>query len=60
MFGQQVLKDIFYVFYGGVAALNLAACLYLLLRRSNAIAPDITSPPRLRRLAAAFFGASEL
>jgi len=60
MFGQQVLKDIFYVFYGGVAALNLAACLYLLLRRSNAIAPDITSPPRLRRWAAAFFGASAL
>ncbi len=60
MFGQQVLKDIFYVFYGAVAALNLAACLYLLLRRSNAIAPDITSPPRLRRWAAAFFGASAL
>ena len=60
MLEQQVLKTIFLVFYGAVAALNMSACLYLLLRRSNAIAPDITSPARLRRWTAAFFAASAL
>jgi AraC-like DNA-binding protein len=38
-----------------VAALNLVACCYLLLRRGNAFAPDITSSVRLRRWTAAFF-----
>jgi len=37
--------------------LSLVASLYLLLRRSNCIAPDITPPLRLRRWAAAFFAA---
>ena len=60
MQGQQILEEIFYVFYGGVAVLNLIAGLYLLLRRSNAIAPYITSPARLRRWTAAFFVASAL
>ena len=55
-----MLKDFFYVLYGGVAVLNVIACLYLLFRRSNAIAPDITSPVRLRRWTAAFFAASAL
>ena len=55
-----MLKDIFHVLYGGVAVLNVIACLYLLFRRSNAIAPDITSPVRLRRWTAAFFAASAL
>lgn len=55
-----MLKDLFYVLYGGVAVLNVIACLYLLFRRSNAIAPDITSPVRLRRWTAAFFAASAL
>ena len=41
--------------YAVVAALNLVACCYLLFRRGNAIAPDITSPVRLRRWTAAFF-----
>ena len=53
-------KDFFYVLYGGVAVLNVIACLYLLFRRSNAIAPDITSPVRLRRWTAAFFAAIAL
>jgi len=60
MFEQQVLKSLFYVFYGGVAALNIAASIYLLFRRSNAFAPDVTSPVRLRRWAAAFFATSAL
>lgn len=55
-----MLKDLFYILYGGVAVLNMIACLYLLFRRSNAIAPDITSPVRLRRWTAAFFAASAL
>lgn len=34
--------------------MNVVAALYLLLRRGNAIAPDVSSPIRLRRWAAAF------
>ena len=34
--------------------LNVVSALYLLLRRGNAIAPEVTSPIRLRRWAAAF------
>ncbi len=57
---QQLLNSLFYVFYGGVAALNMVASVYLLFRRSNAFAPDVTSPVRLRYWAAAFFAASAL
>ena len=41
--------------YAVVAALNLVACCYLLFRRANAIAPNVTPPVRLRRWTAAFF-----
>ena len=52
---QTILQDIFFVsLYGGVTMLNVVAALYLVLRRSNAIAPEVTSPVRLRRWAAAF------
>jgi AraC-like DNA-binding protein len=52
---QEILKDVFFVtFYGGVTMLNLVLALYLLLRRGNAIAPEVTSPVRLRRWAGAF------
>ena len=52
---QAILQDIsFITLYGGVTMLNVVAALYLLLRRGNAIAPDVTSPVRLRRWAAAF------
>jgi hypothetical protein len=37
----------------------LASC-YLLFRRANAIAPDITTPVRLRRWTAAVFAAFAL
>lgn len=47
-----------YVIYGGAIMLALTASIYLLLRRSNAIAPDITPPIRLRRWAAAFFASA--
>ena len=51
----EILQDIvFVILYGGVIMLNLVAALYLLLRRGNAIAPEVTSPVRLRRWAAAF------
>ena len=43
------------MFYASVAMLCLNACCYLLFRRSNGIAPDITPPVRLRRWTAAFF-----
>ena len=46
--------------YAVVAALNLVACCYLLFRRGNAFAPDITSPVRLRRWTAVFFAAMTL
>lgn len=58
---QALLKDIaFVILYGGVIMLNVVAALYLLLRRGNAIAPEVTSPVRLRRWAAAFLIASAL
>ena len=44
----------YYVVYGAVAMLSLIAAGYLLWRRSNAFAPDVTPPVRLRRWTAAF------
>ena len=46
--------------YAVVAVLNLVASCYLLFRRGNAIAPDITSPIRLRRWTGVFFTAMTL
>ena len=40
--------------------LSLTACCYLLFRRANAIAPDVTTPVRLRRWTAAFFASMAL
>ena len=52
---RQVLDDSFFILlYGGVAMAALIACCYLLFRRGNAFASEVTSPPRLRRWAAAF------
>ena len=56
--GQEEL--LFYMLYTTAAVLSLIACCYLLLRRANAIAPDITSPVRLRRWTAVFFAALTL
>ena len=53
---QQLYNDLLYVlFYGGVTAMSLMACVYLLFRRGNAFAPEITPPLRLRRWVAALF-----
>ena len=46
--------------YTGAAVLSLIASIYLLFRRANAIAPDITSPVRLRRWTAALFASTTL
>ena len=52
---QALLEDLSFVtLYGGVIMLNVVVALYLLLRRGNAIAPEVTSPVRLRRWSAAF------
>ena len=58
---NQIQEDILYLmFYASVAMLSLIACCYLLFRRGNAFAPDITPPVRLRRWTAAFFAAIAL
>jgi AraC-like DNA-binding protein len=57
MFGQISLDTIlFFMLYGMGTATAVGACLYLLLRRGNAFAPEVTPPLRLRRWTAAFFG----
>jgi AraC-like DNA-binding protein len=56
MYAQQSIQDsLFLMFYGAVAMLAVVAGLYLWLRRSNGIMPDITPPRALRRWTAAFF-----
>ena len=51
---------LFFILYGVTGAVPLIAALYLMLRRANVFAPDITPPKRLRRWAAAFFGVAAL
>ena len=46
--------------HGAGTAVCVVLCLYLLLCRGKAIAPDITPPARLRRWAAALFGVMAL
>lgn len=56
MFGHIPLDIILlFMLYAGGAAVAAIACIYLLLRRANAFAPDVTSPVRLRRWTAIFF-----
>ena len=58
---DQIREDtLFIMLYAAVTMLSLIACFYLLFRRSNAIAPDVTPPIRLRRWTAAFFAAFTL
>jgi AraC-like DNA-binding protein len=53
---DQIREDpLFILLYGAVTAMSVIAGCYLLFRRSNAIAPDVTPPIRLRRWTAAFF-----
>ena len=57
MFFKQIPSEtIFFItLYGGVAMAAFIACIYLLLRKCNAFAADVTPPLSLRRWAAAFF-----
>jgi AraC-like DNA-binding protein len=53
---QEIQEDTLYIIlYSIVTAMNALASIYLLLRRGNAFAADITPPVRLRRWTAAFF-----
>ena len=58
MFLEQIPAEytLLFVLYGGSAFTALIACLYLCLRKGNAIAPDTTPPMSLRLWAAALFG----
>ncbi len=51
---------LFFILYGITGVVPLLAAVYLLLRKGNAFAPDITPPLRLRRWAASFFAVSAL
>ena len=61
MYEQPPLDNVlFYMLYAAVTALSLIACVYLLFRRGNAFAPDVTPPLRLRRWTAALFASMAL
>ena len=48
---RQVLDDSFFILlYGGVAMAAMIACCYLLFRRGNAFASEVTSPPRRQNI----------
>ena len=52
---NQILEDaIFVMLYAVVTVLAALGCVYLLFRRGNAFAADVTPPLRLRRWTAAF------
>ena len=56
MYDLRVPENIwFYMLYAGVATLAVIAGFYLLFRKGNAFATEITSSKRLRRWTAAFF-----
>lgn len=58
MYVKEILQDhLFIMLYGAVAMMAVLAALYLLLRRSNAVASDVESPRGLRLWAAAFLTA---
>ena len=54
------LSTLYLLLHGAGTAVSVVLCLYLLLCRGKAIAPDITPPARLRRWAAALFGVMAL
>ena len=62
MFSEQTTVEVmlFFTLYGLTGAMPLFAAIYLLLRRGNAFAPDVTPPVRLRRWAASFFSVAAL
>ena len=53
---DQIRGDLFYIMlYTAVIVMAILASCYLLFRKGNAFAADITPPVRLRRWTAAFF-----
>ena len=59
MYEYEGLHNVLYtMLYGAAAMAAIIVGLYLLLRRHNAIAPQINSPKSLRRWAAAFLFAT--
>ena len=50
------LSILYFLLHGAGIGVAVVLCLYLLMCRGKAIAPDITPPARLRRWAAALFG----
>jgi len=61
MFGEVPLDIILlFMLYAGATVTDVIACIYLLLRRGNAFAPDVTPPVRLRWWTAAFFASMVL
>jgi len=58
----ELIKEdaLFIILYSGVTFMAMMASCYLLLRRANAIAPDITPPLRLRRWTGAFLASIAL
>ena len=61
MYDHPIQEDLLYLMlYEAGTLISLIACCYLLLRRGNAFAPDITSPVRLRKWAAGLFAATTL
>ena len=62
MFTEQISVEVifFFILYGITGVVPLIAAVYLLLRRGNAFAPDVTPPVRLRRWAASFFAVAAL
>ena len=59
---EQPAQDniLFYMLYAAAAVFALIASCYLMFRRGNAFAPDVTSPVRLRRWTAALFASMAL
>ena len=51
---------LFFILYGITGVVPFIASVYLLLRKGNAFAPDISPPLRLRRWAASFFAVASL
>jgi AraC-like DNA-binding protein len=62
MFFEQISAEVifFLILYGITGVVPLMAAIYLLSRRGNAFAPDVTPPVRLRRWTASFFAVTTL
>jgi hypothetical protein len=57
MYDQLREETLYIMLYAVVITIAMLASCYLLFRRANAIAPNVTPPVRLRRWTAAFFAA---